>query len=168
VCACARVGFTKSVSTLEAGMAGDDRYLRFPEEANRPFFEWAGEQDAELDCSRITRSSEFRRLATVTQVVTPEDSPQYHSRLTHTIEVAQIGRMISRKLIRDAERDGSLDELKTQLDENVVESAGLAHDIGHPPFGHIAEVELDKLMRFHFDSNARRDTDGFEGRFFGM
>jgi dGTPase len=140
----------------------EDRYRRLPEEANQAFFEWDGEQKAELDCSRITRCSELRRLSTVTQVVTPDDSPQYHTRLTHTLEVAQTGRILTNKFYRDALRDGSIEDLKLQLDENVVVAACLAHDIGHPPFGHVAEIKLDALMRID-DKGETRKTDGFEG-----
>ena len=89
--------------------------------------------------------------------MSPTEGHIFHSRLTHTLEVAQIGRRLAERLI---ERN-SWDLLETMggLDPDVVESACLAHDLGHPPFGHVAEAELQTILR---DSHAQL-LGGFEG-----
>jgi dGTPase len=93
-------------------------------------------------------------LAGVTQVVSPAEGHVFHNRLTHTLEVAQIARRLAENLLRTqhalAQRHGG-------LDADVVESAALAHDLGHPPFGHVAEKELDRVV-----VNARV-SEGYEG-----
>lgn len=108
--------------------------------------------EAQRDRDRILYNSAFRRLAGVTQVVAAEEGDVFHNRLTHSIKVAQFGRRIAEKLIREAD-EGTLQALGG-LDPDVVEASCLAHDIGHPPFGHVAERELDKLAS---------DIGGFEG-----
>lgn len=107
------------------------------------------------DRDRILYSSSFRRLALITQVVSPQESARVHNRLTHVLKVAQVGRRLSERLIRQT--DESIVEGLGGLDPEVVETACLAHDLGHPPFGHIAEYELDRLAR------AADAMDGFEG-----
>ena len=102
------------------------------------------------DRDRILYTSAFRRLAWVTQVVSSWEGEPFHNRLTHTLEVAQIGRRLAEKLLNEQPEIGG-------VDPEVVEAAALAHDLGHPPFGHAAERELDQLMR---DAGA---PDGFEG-----
>ena len=96
------------------------------------------------DRDRIIYTSAFRRLAWVTQVVSSEEGEPFHNRLTHTLEVAQIGRRLAEKLI--AEQPDEVEGLGG-VDPDVVEAAALAHDLGHPPFGHAAEEELDELVR---------------------
>ena len=106
------------------------------------------------DRDRILYTSAFRRLAWVTQVVSSWEGEPFHNRLTHTLEVAQIGRRLAEKLSQEQS------EVAAEIggvDPEVVEAAALAHDLGHPPFGHAAERELDKLMR---DAGV---ADGFEG-----
>lgn len=105
------------------------------------------------DRDRILYCSAFRRLAGVTQVITPEEGLIVHNRLTHSLKVGQVARRIADTLCRDCPDDA--DKLGG-VDPEVAEAAGLAHDLGHPPFGHIAETELDVLARSH-------DPDGFEG-----
>jgi dGTPase len=83
--------------------------------------------------------------------VSSDEGHVFHNRLTHSLQVAQVGRRIAEKLLRD-NKFKDID-----LDPDVVEAACLAHDIGHPPFGHIAENELDKIAR---DNGLK---DGFEG-----
>jgi dGTPase len=107
------------------------------------------------DRDRILYSSAFRRLALITQVVSPQESALVHNRLTHVLKVAQVGRRLAERLIRETEPD--VIKALGGLDADVVETACLAHDLGHPPFGHIAEYELDRLAR---DADA---MDGFEG-----
>src|SRR3974390_2540511 len=94
------------------------------------------------DCDRIIHSTAFRRLAHKTQVFVYHEGDHYRSRLTHTVEVAQIARSLARAL---------------GLDEDLAEALALAHDLGHPPFGHAGERSLDKaLARFGgFDHNAQ-------------
>jgi dGTPase len=86
------------------------------------------------DRERIIHSRAFRRLEYKTQVFINHEGDHYRTRLTHTIEVAQIARAISRAL---------------RLNEDLAESIALAHDLGHTPFGHIGEKELNKLLKDH-------------------
>ncbi|MCX5658076.1 MAG: dNTP triphosphohydrolase [Candidatus Omnitrophica bacterium] len=112
------------------------------------------------DRDRVIFSGAFRRLAGVTQVASPQENHLFHSRLTHSLEVAQIGRRITERLfIPDTSLSGlnpDLAKLKECLDPDVIEAACLIHDLGHPPFGHIGGQELDNLVR----SNG--NNDGFE------
>ncbi|MFF4205595.1 deoxyguanosinetriphosphate triphosphohydrolase family protein [Streptomyces sp. NPDC001668] len=104
----------------------------------------------EHDRDRILYSSAFRRLAGVTQVAAVREHHLLHNRLTHSLKVAQLGRRIAQRIHREGFDPG----FEAEYLPDVVESAGLAHDIGHPPFGHIAEyVLMDKM----------REIGGFEG-----
>ncbi|KQQ92578.1 hypothetical protein ASF62_12060 [Leifsonia sp. Leaf325] len=100
------------------------------------------------DRDRILYTSEFRRLAAVTQVVGSHETELFHNRLTHTLKVAQVAQRIAERLVVEYPAEA--------IDADVVEAAALAHDIGHPPFGHIAEEKLDELLSVN-------DHDGFEG-----
>lgn len=91
----------------------------------------------------------FRRLAGVTQVVSPGEGEIFHNRLTHSIKVAQIARRFAENL---AEKNADIVAAWGGLDPEVTEAAALAHDLGHPPFGHIAEEELDHLIKSELDA----------------
>lgn len=109
----------------------------------------------QIDRDRIIYSHSFRRLAQVTQVVSASEGNVFHNRLTHSLKVAQVGRRLAEYLIETT--DSELLRKCGDLDPDVVESAALAHDLGHPPFGHIAEKELDKMA---IECGL---SDGFEG-----
>lgn len=96
----------------------------------------------QVDRDRVLFSSAFRQLQSKTQVFQSGEYDFYRTRLTHTIEVARIARSIAEHLNRSSER------LRPgfQLDPDLVEAVGLAHDLGHPPFGHIGERKLNDLM----------------------
>ena len=107
------------------------------------------------DRDRVIHARAFRRLEDKTQVFTRRYSDHFRTRLTHTIEVAQISRTIAAAL---------------QLNVDLAEALALVHDIGHPPFGHAGEHTLDALMRQHgefFDHNlqALRIVEDFEVRY---
>ena len=111
-------------------------HLRFPVERSRgrryPELAHSYRNEFQRDRARVTHARAFRRLENKTQVFTPGLSDHFRNRLTHTIEVTQIARTAARAL---------------GLNEDLTEALALAHDIGHPPFAHAGEVELDRLMR---------------------
>ena len=127
----------------------DSRGRRYPEPSHpyrNPF---------QRDRDRVVHARAFRRLENKTQVFTRRYSDHFRTRLTHTIEVAQISRTIAAAL---------------NLNVDLVETLALVHDLGHPPFGHAGERTLDLLMRQHgefFDHNlqALRTVEDFELRY---
>ncbi len=104
------------------------------------------------DRDRLLYSKAFRRLNGVSQVVSASEGATYHNRMIHSLKVAQVGRRLAESLL--AERK----ELSEILDPDVVESAALAHDMGHPPFGHVAEETLWRLAKEEL-----KLPDGYEG-----
>src|SRR4051794_10510434 len=109
------------------------------------------------DRDRIVASPFFARLGGVTQVVSASGSGLLHNRLTHSLKVAMVARAVVERFAVDAETVAALDKLGG-CDPDVVEAAALAHDLGHPPFGHLGERVLDQIAR-----NRLNIPDGFEG-----
>lgn len=105
----------------------------------------------QIDRDRLIHSSEFRRLQGKTQVFLPGESDYYRTRLTHSIEVSQIGRSITNYITK---KYSDIFNDTYYIDEDLIESACLSHDLGHPPFGHAGERTLNRLMKAY---------GGFEG-----
>lgn len=105
---------------------------------------------SQVDRDRVLYSAAFRRLAQVTQVASADQVNNFHNRLTHTLQVAQVARRAAEFLCKD-------EALKSYICPDVCETAALAHDLGHPPFGHLAERVLNTLAT---EAGLR---DGFEG-----
>ncbi len=129
--------------------AEESRGRRYPEPAHP--YRGAFQRDRE----RIVHSRAFRRLENKTQVFTTRYSDHFRSRLTHTIEVAQVARTVAAAL---------------GLNADLAEALGLVHDVGHPPFGHAGEKCLDEAMaaygeRFEHNLHALRIVEQFEQRY---
>ena len=128
--------------------ANDSRGRRFPEPAAPTRSEFQRDRD------RIVHSSAFRRLVYKTQVFLNHEGDLFRTRLTHSLEVAQLGRSIGRSL---------------GLDEDLIETVALAHDLGHTPFGHAGQDVLDDCMKAHggFEHNLQslRVVDQLEQRY---
>src|SRR5437764_2533499 len=106
------------------------------------------------DRERIVHRSAFRRMTGKTQVLVASVNDHHRTRLTHTLEVAQVARTVARRL---------------RLNEDLTEAIALAHDIGHPPFGHAGEKALDECLAAlgGFDHNlyGLRRVDELEERY---
>lgn len=114
----------------------------------------SGRSEFQRDRDRIIHSTAFRRLEYKTQVFVNHEGDLFRTRLTHSIEVAQIGRSIARRLL---------------LNEDLVEAVALAHDVGHTPFGHAGQDALNSCMQGHggFEHNLQslRVVDKLEERY---
>lgn len=106
----------------------------------------------ERDYARLVHSASFRRLQAKTQVLGLGDSDFYRTRLTHSLEVSQIGEIIAQKLQREHSDNEDLHGILP--DPTLIRTVCLAHDLGHPPFGHGGEIALNRCMLDH---------GGFEG-----
>lgn len=104
------------------------------------------EREFSFDLSNLTHTPAFRRLAGKTQLLPELENEFFRNRLTHSLEVADVAVKIAKKINRETDyfkNDGN------SINLNLVRFACLAHDLGHPPFGHKGEKALDKLMREH-------------------
>ncbi|MCC6828265.1 MAG: dGTPase [Novosphingobium sp.] len=114
--------------------------------------------DFEVDYARVIHSSAFRRLQGKTQILSLGDDDFYRTRLTHSLEVAQVAEGIAQHL-RASKVDPGLDPAAHALvpPAPLIQAIGLAHDIGHPPFGHGGELALNYCMRGEggFEGNAQ-------------
>ena len=128
--------------------SGTSRGRKYPEESGdlRPVFE--------RDRDRVIHCAAFRRLEYKTQVFLNHEGDYYRTRLTHSLEVAQIGKAIARRL---------------RLNEDLTEALALAHDLGHTPFGHTGEEVLNQLMQgyggFEHNYQSFRVVDELEERY---
>ncbi len=111
-----------------------------------------GRTPFDRDLARVIHSAAFRRLQSKTQVLGLGDSDFYRTRLTHSVEVAQIAAGIVRTLTKQAE--GKNEQSEALPSVSLITGIALAHDIGHPPFGHGGEAALNYMMR---------ENGGFEG-----
>lgn len=137
----------------QMSLLNDRRFVEVPEVVER--------SEAERDRDRVLYSTAFRRLDGVTQVAAASEISLFHNRLTHSLKVGQVGRKIAATLnqlarvqpagvVRDACYRYSgvpYDEVREiAFDPWILETAGMVHDLGHPPFGHIAEKALQKAV----------------------
>src|SRR5688572_11825764 len=116
-----------------------------------------GRTEYQRDRDRIIHSTAFRRLEYKTQVFVNHEGDLFRTRLTHSLEVAQIGRSVARRL---------------RLDEDLTEAIALAHDLGHTPFGHAGQDALDTCMKpyggFEHNLQSLRVVDVLEQRYGGF
>src|SRR6476620_4490523 len=131
-----------------AARSAHSRGRRFPEAAS------SSRTAFQRDRDRIVHSGAFRRLEYKTQVFVNHEGDLFRTRLTHSIEVAQIARSIARNLL---------------LNEDLVEAISLAHDLGHTPFGHAGQDALDECMKpfggFEHNLQSLRVVDELEERY---
>ena len=132
------------------------QYDEYRQEAIRPLKDFTEElyrTPWRRDLARLIHSPSFRRLQGKTQLYPGTEADFFRNRLTHSLEVAQISKSIAIKLNYDLKQVKE----KYYIDPDIVEFAALAHDLGHPPFGHYGEKTLDEEMKDYggFESNAQ-------------
>ena len=120
----------------------DDKWLARQSGWKQPSGDARGPFD--IDYARIVHSSSFRRLQGKTQILNLGDSDFYRTRLTHSLEVAQIAGSVVGQLEAENKLHPAHDFLPPR---SLIQAAGFAHDLGHPPFGHGGEVALNYCMR---------------------
>jgi dGTPase len=146
--------FAARVQAREAEFLSPLATPSYPEDRREPAEPCGLRTPFQRDRDRIVHCKPFRRLKHKTQVFVAPEGDHYRTRLTHTLEVTQIGRTVARAL---------------RLNEDLVEAIGLGHDLGHPPFGHIGEEILDAKLRERFGRSFRhyehslRIVDRLEG-----
>lgn len=126
--------FERAAREREALILGDRAVLSYPADRAVPEPDSLLRTPFQRDRDRIVHSKSFRRLMHKTQVFISPEGDHYRTRLTHTLETTGIARTVARAL---------------RLNEDLTEAIGLAHDLGHPPFGHIGEQALDEASRSH-------------------
>ncbi|HWI23245.1 MAG TPA: HD domain-containing protein, partial [Baekduia sp.] len=112
----------------------------YPADRREPEDDCSVRTPLQRDVGRVVHCKAFRRLKHKTQVFVAPEGDHYRTRLTHTLEVTQISRAVARALA---------------LNEDLVEAIGVAHDLGHPPFGHVGEDALDRCLQSRFDRGFR-------------
>ena len=117
---------------------------------------------ARIDRSRITHSAAFRRLQGKTQVVGVGENDFFRTRLTHSLEVAQIGATLANRLAWYGKREGMEPLAPWVPPEHLIETACLAHDIGHPAFGHNGEKILNYYMLGYGGFEGNGQTQGIK------
>ena len=128
--------FAARVRAQEAAQLSPLATPSYPAERERAEEECGLRTPFQRDRDRIVHSKAFRRLKHKTQVFVAPEGDHYRTRLTHTLEVTQVSRTVARAL---------------RLNEDLTEAIGLAHDLGHPPFGHIGEAAFDDCLTRRFD-----------------
>lgn len=125
--------------------------------AERRHDKHGGDQRSQFqrDRDRVLYSSAFQRLAGITQIARAGEESVFHTRQQHTLKVAQIGRRLAEYCLSE-DRLKLFPGLRGEVDPDVVEAACMIHDLGHPPFGHVGEEELNGRVTPHLN-------DGFEG-----
>jgi dGTPase len=129
---------------IPAGLRADRRHSATPDDQRNVF---------QRDRDRILYCSAFRRLAGITQIARAGEADVFHTRLPHTLKVGQVGRRLAEFVIQNQPKECAA----LGVHAEVVEAACLAHDLGHPPFGHLGEEVLNRLV------TAQHEADGFEG-----
>ena len=123
--------FAHRAQQREAEILSDRAVASYPDTRAVPEEDNALRTPFQRDRDRIVHSKAFRRLMHKTQVFIAPEGDHYRTRLTHTLEATGIARTVARAL---------------GLNEDLTEAIGLAHDLGHPPFGHIGEQALDEAL----------------------
>ncbi|MFC0214931.1 deoxyguanosinetriphosphate triphosphohydrolase family protein [Paenibacillus chartarius] len=118
-------------------------------------------EEFERDYARLISSPSIRRLQGKSQVFGAGSGDYYRTRLTHSLEVAQIAREVARRLRRTYDFLGRQEHPGLCLDPVVVECAALAHDLGHPPFGHKGEEVLNRLLEDEYEMKYEGNAQNF-------